>query len=118
MKFSGVVELIKIANVYLPRVKLEYDRLRAELNSWKVEISNAVRVYQGFCDRNLELKKREDELLKTINELEAKNAELQKARPIESMSEFRDRNADNTKINLNSEAKDEGITIHYATTLP
>jgi hypothetical protein len=48
----------------------------AELNSWKVEISNTVRTYQQFCDRNLELKKREDELQLSINELEAKEAEL------------------------------------------
>ena len=35
-----------------------------------------VRTYQDFCDRNLKLKKREDELLFTINELECKMAEL------------------------------------------
>ncbi|MGB7661678.1 MAG: hypothetical protein WBL67_02995, partial [Nitrososphaeraceae archaeon] len=57
-----VVELIKIANGYLPRVRLEYDRLKAELNSLEAEINNAVRTYQDFCDQNLELKKREDEL--------------------------------------------------------
>ena len=50
-----VVELLKIANGYLPRVRLEYDRLKeekssleAELNSWKAELSNAVRIYQQF----------------------------------------------------------------------
>ena len=78
-----VVELLKIANGYLPRVRLEYDRLKeeksslkAEINSWKVEISNAVRVYQQFCDRNIVLKKREDELQHSVNKLEAKEAEL------------------------------------------
>ena len=61
----------------------EYDRLEEEknslevkLNSWKVEISNAVRIYQDFCNRNLELKKREDALQLSINKLEAKEAEL------------------------------------------
>ena len=51
-----VVELLKIANGYLPRVRLEYDRLKeekssleAELNSWKAELSNTVRTYQNFC---------------------------------------------------------------------
>ena len=79
-----VVELLKIANRYLPRIRLEYDRvkeekssLEAELNSWKAEISNAVRIYQDFCDRNLELKEREDELQHSIYELEAKKTELQ-----------------------------------------
>ena len=77
MSDGEVVELLKIANGYLPRVRLEYDRLKeekssleAELNTWKAEISNAVRIYQRFCDRNLELKKREDELQHSINELE------------------------------------------------
>jgi DNA repair exonuclease SbcCD ATPase subunit len=81
-----VMELLKIANGYLPRVRLEYDRLKeekssleAELNSWKVEISNSVRIYQGFCDRNLELKKRENELQHSINELEGKMTKLQMA---------------------------------------
>ena len=83
MKDGEVVELLKIANKYLPRVRLEYDRLKeekslleAELNSWKAELSNTVRTYQDFCDRNLELKKREDELQLSITELEAKEAEL------------------------------------------
>jgi predicted transcriptional regulator len=65
-----VVELLKIANGYLPRVRLEYDRVEeelnsriAELNSLKAEVNNSVRIYQQFCDRNLELNKREDELL-------------------------------------------------------
>ena len=50
-----VVELLKIANGYLPRVRLEYDRLKeeknsleAELNSWKAELSNTVRTYQAI----------------------------------------------------------------------
>jgi hypothetical protein len=57
-----VVELLKIANGYLPRVRVEYDRLKAELNALKAETSNTVRTYQQFCDRNLAFKKREDEL--------------------------------------------------------
>ena len=52
-----VVELLKIANGYLPRVRLEYDRLKeekssleAEINTRKAELSNTVRTYQDFCD--------------------------------------------------------------------
>ena len=59
-----VVELLKIANGYLPRVRLEYDRvkeerssLEAELNSWKVEISNAVRIYQRILRPKFGIKK-------------------------------------------------------------
>jgi hypothetical protein len=80
-----VIELLKIANGYLPRVRLEYDRVKeeinsskAELNSWKAAISNEVRVYQQFCDRNLALKKREDELQLNVDKLEAKEIELQR----------------------------------------
>src|SRR5919106_4278070 len=62
---DGVVELLKIANGHLPRVRLEYGRVideinwcKAELNSWKAALNNEVRVYQDFCDRNLALKNR------------------------------------------------------------
>jgi hypothetical protein len=55
-----VLELLKIANGCLPRVRLEQDRLNAELNSLKAEMSNIGRTYQQFVDRNIELKKRED----------------------------------------------------------
>ena len=58
-----VVELLKIANGYLPRVRLEYDSqrgkssLEAELNSWKAEISNTARTYQQFCRPKFGIKK-------------------------------------------------------------
>ena len=37
-----VIELLRIANGHLPRVRLEYDRAKAGLNSWNAEISNSV----------------------------------------------------------------------------
>ena len=99
-----VVELLKIANGYLPRVRLEYDRLgeekrllEAEINSRKAELSNTVRTYQDFCDRNLKLKKRENELQLSITELEAKEAELQDETTNDSnqhVTEFQETNAD------------------------
>ena len=103
MKDGEVVELLKIANGYLPRVRLEYDRvkeekssLEAELNSWKAEISNIARTYQQFVDRNIELKKREDELQLSINELEAKKTELQETTTDSNqhVTEFQETNAD------------------------
>jgi hypothetical protein len=82
---TEVLELLKIANGYLPRVRLEYDRVigeinsrKAELSSWKAATSNEVRLYQDFCDRNLTLKNREDELKRIIDEMENKKDELQK----------------------------------------
>jgi DNA repair exonuclease SbcCD ATPase subunit len=80
-----VVELLKLSNGYLPRVRLEYDRIKeeinwgkAELNSWKAELNNIARTYQQFVDRNIALKKREDELQRNIDEMENKKAEFQK----------------------------------------
>jgi predicted transcriptional regulator len=104
---SEVIELLEIAKGHLPRVSLEYDRLKAELNSLKAEIRNSVQIYQQFCDRNLELKKREDELQLTINELETKKTELQKTRFNDSLSQLQENNADTT--NLNPEVKQEGV---------
>ena len=111
-----VVELLKIANGNLSRARLEYDRVKAELNTWKAELSNTVRIYQGFCDRNLELKKREDELQLYFNELEGKVAELQKTRFNESLSELQDNEVDNS--NLNSYIKQEDILSTNDISLP
>ena len=97
-----VVELLKIANGYLPRVRLEYDRLKeekrsleAELNSLKAEISSSVRTYQDFCDRNLEMNKRINELQLIVDELEAKRTELQKitTESNQHLAEFQENNS-------------------------
>src|ERR671919_1247474 len=74
---TEVVELLKVANGHLPRIRLEYDRVKSELNSWKAELNNIARTYQQFVDRNVALKKREDELQRNIDEMENKRAELQ-----------------------------------------
>ena len=107
---AEVVELLKIANGYLPRVRLEYDRVireinsrKAELGSWEAATSNEVRVYQDFCDRNLKLKNREAELQLSISELERKEARLN-----ESLSEW-DNNTDNNC--LASEVKQEEVNF-------
>jgi hypothetical protein len=100
-----VIELLKIANGYLPRIRLEYDRLEeekssieAEINSTKAGLDNAVRTYQDFCDRNVELKKREGELQLSISELECKETRLN-----ESLSEFQE------NYDFNLEVKEEEV---------
>jgi hypothetical protein len=111
-----IVELLRIANGYLPRVRLEYGRIneemnstKTELNSWKAAVSNEVRVYQDFCDRNLALKKREDELQLNVNELEAKKTELQKT-TIELQQHLAELQENNTyHDDLNPEVKQEDI---------
>jgi hypothetical protein len=75
---NEVLTLLKIANGYLPRIRLEYDSLKREKNSMNAELNNTVRTYQDFCDRNLRLYRREHELQLSISALEAKKFELQK----------------------------------------
>ena len=96
MSDSEIVELLKIANGYLPRVRLEYDRHKAELNSLKADICNSVRIYQDFCDRNLEMNKRINELHLIVDELEAKRTELQKTttESNQPLAEFQEINAE------------------------
>jgi len=100
---SEVVELLKIANGYLPRIRLEHDRLneemnirKNELNSWKAELSNTVRIYQDFCDRNLEMNKRINELQLIVDGLEARRTELEKTstESTQHLAEFQEINAE------------------------
>jgi DNA-binding CsgD family transcriptional regulator len=104
-----VVEFLKIANGYLPLVRLEYDRVKAELYSWKAELSNVVRTYQQFVDGNIALKRREDELLLNISKLEAREKELQKTTTEfqQHLSMSVENNIDNTR--LNPEVKQEDV---------
>jgi predicted transcriptional regulator len=119
---TEVAELLKIANGHLPRVRLEYNRLqeeinytKAELNSWKAVVNNEVRVYQDFCDRNLKLKNREDELQQTINELEAKKAELQRPKLNEPLLEFHELNGNK---DINFEVRQEEVPSINEVTIP
>src|SRR5919106_1993322 len=111
-----VVELLKIANGYLPRVRLEYGRVideinwcKAELNSWKAALNNEVRVYQDFCDRNLALKNREGELQLSISDLETKKSELHETTTELQLhlAKLQENNAYNDNLNL--EIKQEVI---------
>jgi hypothetical protein len=99
---NEVLELLKIANRYLPRVRLEYDRLNWEINSKKAELNNIARIYQDFCDRNLNLSKREHELQLSISQLEVNKIELQK-----TLTELQDRVSVHRKSNADN---DNGYT--------
>ncbi|HZD35820.1 MAG TPA: hypothetical protein VE130_11510 [Nitrososphaeraceae archaeon] len=73
------------------------------------EIGNATRIYQNFCDRNLALKNRADELLLFISDLEAKKAELEKTTTgLQHPAEVQENNA--YYDNLNPEIKEEDST--------
>jgi hypothetical protein len=79
--------------------------LKAEKDSLDAELGNAVRIYQRFVDSNIALKKRENELQQSINELETKKAELQK-RFDGLLSKFHDNKADDSSPYL--EIKQDG----------
>jgi len=68
----------------------------------EAELNNTVRMYQQFCDRNIELKKREDELLLSISELGARESELRKATTglEQQLSELWEYDAYNDNLNL------------------
>jgi hypothetical protein len=98
---NEVLALLKIANGYLPRIRLEYDRLKVEKNSMKAELDKTIRTYQDICDRNLKLDKREHELQLSISELEAKKFELQKV-----ITELQDQASLLRENNMNSNILD------------
>ena len=50
MKDGEVVELLKIANGYLPRVRLEYDRLKEEKSSLEAKKLNLFNEHRRQCD--------------------------------------------------------------------
>jgi predicted transcriptional regulator len=104
-----VVELLKISNGYLPLVRLEYDRTKAELYSLKAELSSTVQKYEQFNDSNIALKRREDELHLNIGKLEARERELQKSinglqQQLSTLSEYEFNGS-----NVNPEVKHEEI---------
>jgi len=114
---DGVLELLKIANGCLPRIRLEYDRLRednstleAKVNSWNAELNYIARTYQQFVDRNLALKNREDELLLSISDLENKKSELEKttAELQQHSADIQENNLYNSNTNLEIEQKPYG----------
>jgi len=95
-----VIELLKIANGHLPRVQLEYDRLKAELNSLEDEKSNSTEDYHRLCNEISGMKTTVDQLQLTIRESKAEKAklELQKIRLQNFVKDFRDNNIEYNKV--------------------
>jgi hypothetical protein len=112
---NEVLTLLNIANGYLPRIRLEYDRLQQQKNSMKAELQNTVRTYQDFCDRNLRLYRREHELQHSISELEAKKFELQKViteLQDHASSLLRERNTNSNILDLEVKQMEEVISMN------
>lgn len=111
---SEVLALLKIANGYLPRVRLECDRLKEEIRSVKAELNNTVRTYQDFCDRNIKLSKREHELQLSISELEVKKIELQNVitELQDQASMLRERNMNRNILDLEVKQMEMAISMN------
>ena len=71
-----VVELLKIANGYLPRVRLEYDRVEAELNSLEAKKLNLFNEHQRQCDETSNLHNEMDCLQSILGKLRHEEAAL------------------------------------------
>ena len=74
---SEVVELLKIANGHLPRVRLEYDRHKAELNSLEDEKSNSAKDSHRLCNEISGMETTVDQLQLTIRESKDEKAKLE-----------------------------------------
>ena len=100
MSDGEVIELLKIANGHLPRVQLEYDRLKAELNSLEDEKSNSTEDYHRLCNEISGMKTTVDQLQLTISESKDEKAklELQKIRLQNFVKDFRDNNIEYNKV--------------------
>ena len=101
MSDDQVIELLKIANGHLPRVKLEYDRLKAELNSLEDEKSNSTEDYHRLCNEISEMETKVDQLQLTIRESKDEKAklEMQKIRLQNFVKDFQDNNIEYNKVN-------------------
>jgi hypothetical protein len=95
-----IVELLKIANGHLPRVRLEYDRLKAELNSLKDEKSNSAKDYQRLSNEISVMKTTMDQLQLTIKESKDEKAKLEllKIRLQNFVKDFRDNSIEYNKV--------------------
>ena len=95
-----VVELLKMANGHLPRVQLEYDRLKAELNSLEVEKSNSAKDYHRLCSEISGMETTVNELQLTLKESkdEKGKLELQKIRLLNFVKDFQNSNIVYNKV--------------------
>ena len=100
MSDDEVVELLKIANGHLPRVRLEYDRLKAELNSLEDEKSNSTQDYHRLCDEISGMKTTVDQLQLTMGESKEEKAKLEllKIRLQNFVKDFQNNNIEYNKV--------------------
>jgi hypothetical protein len=97
---EDVVELLNIAKGHLPRVRLEYDRLKAELNLLEDEKSNSAKEHERLCNESSETKTIVDELQLNIRESKEEKAklELQKLKLQNFVKDFLDNKIEYSKV--------------------
>jgi hypothetical protein len=100
MSDNEVEELLKIANGHLPRVTLEYDRLKAELNSLEDEKTNSTEDYHRLCNEISGMETTVDQLQLTIKESKDEKAklELHKIKLQNFVKNFQDNNIEYNKV--------------------
>jgi hypothetical protein len=100
MSDEDVAELLKIAKEHLPRVILEYDRLKAELNSLEDEKRYSAKEQQRLCNEISEMKTIVDQLQLTLRESRDENArlEFQKIKLQNFVKNFQDKSFEYNKV--------------------
>ena len=100
MSDDEVVELLKIANGHLPKVRFEYDRLKAELNSLEDEKSNSAKDYHRLSNEISGMETTVDQLQLNIRESKDENSriELQKIKQQNFVKNFQDKNIEYNKV--------------------
>jgi hypothetical protein len=95
-----IVELLNIAKGHLPRVRLEYDRLKAELNSLEDKKSNSVKEHHRLYTEISEMETIVDQLQINIRDSNYEKAklELQKIKLQNFVKNFRDNNLEYNKV--------------------
>jgi hypothetical protein len=113
-----VVDLLKIANRYLPRVRLEYNRVKEEINSSKAELnsledkkSDSAKDYNRLCNEISGMKTTVNQLQLTIRESKEEKAklELQKIKLQNFIKDFRDKNIEYNKVKQSIEGEVEYV---------
>ena len=111
MSDDEVIGLLEIAKRHLSRVKLEFDRLKAELNSLEDEKSNSAKEHQRLCNKISEMERIINQLQIAIKNSKEENSklELQKIRIQNFVKEFRDNNIEYNKVKQAIEGQIEYI---------
>jgi uncharacterized protein (DUF3084 family) len=106
-----IIESLMVAKGHLPRVRLEYDRLNAELNSLEDKKSNSAKEQQRLCNEISEMKTIVDQLQLNMRESKEENSklELQKIKLQNFVKNFQDNNMKYNKIKQSIQGQFEYI---------